>query len=166
MLSVHLRGKVRKLSKGLQALVALCVLASLCGCAAQWLQSKLEVDRAAVREVHRIGDVVAQTTAEYVYGNTVQVAEILIVDVGKTSFSEAIKTAEEGLLNEGWVVTRRSVDQVDMKSRKWEKVMLSVGPLELLEPYHAEMKPDVAQAVKDHKDGVGVYLLVDLSKAQ
>lgn len=166
MLSIRNGRRKGGLGRGKHALVALCVLAGALGCGTQWLPNRLEVEAAAVHEVRNIGQVVTQTTEELEYSNTIQFTKILVVDVGKNTFSEALNSAHDRLRRLGWTDVDRGPNFIQMESAKWEKVVLTVGSLERLESFHAELKPEIAKAFKNNAAGPHSYLLVDLAKVK
>ncbi|MFG1948734.1 hypothetical protein [Nonomuraea sp. NPDC048826] len=143
-------------------LVTLCVLITVGGCSTQWFPTLLEVDEATVGEVSKVGKVVTRTTIDFVYENTHQITQMLVVDTGKNVFSDALKSMQEGLEREGWTVIHRRPDSIDMESARWGKVILSVRSLGSLEQYYLEARPELAEARRDHDAGVGFYLLIEL----
>ncbi|MGP3959653.1 hypothetical protein ACTWPT_26950 [Nonomuraea sp. 3N208] len=161
-----LAGRRGNLRRGVHALIALWVLTSIAGCELPWLSSlRLEVDAAAVREVGAIGEIVARTTEELEYKKTIQVVDILIVDVGKNTFPEALDSARDQLQRRGWTNAYNSQDLIRMTSPKWEKVSLTAMSLNMLEPFHIK-KPEIAKAFKENEAGPHVYLLIDLTKLE
>ncbi|NJP91627.1 hypothetical protein HCN51_19550 [Nonomuraea sp. FMUSA5-5] len=151
----------------IHALMTLCFLVSISGCEVPWLAGvRLEADAAAVREVSSIGDVIARTSQELQYERTVQVIQLLIVDVGASSFSEALDVTRDRLQRHGWVDNATSSDGFSMKSPKWKKIIVTATSLNTLEPYHAKSRPDITKAIKESLVGPHVYILIDITQLE
>lgn len=149
------------------ALMTLCLLVGISGCEVSWLSSvHLEADAAAVREVGSVGDVIARTSQELQYERTVQVIELLIVDVGESSFLEALDATRKRLKRHGWIEESTNSDSFSMKSLKWKNTIVTAASLNTLEPYHAELRPDIAKAIKESSAGPRVYVLIDISEVK
>jgi hypothetical protein len=124
----------------------------LMGCGAK----VLEVEPAALLEVRGIGAVIEETTVDPIYENTVQVINLLIMDVDASSFEEASAKASDLLQARGWFVSDRYLDYVEMESAKWDFTKVTIGPLSDLDGYGATMKNGIPPES-------AAYVLVDVT---
>ncbi|MEV5497502.1 hypothetical protein AB0M50_19095 [Nonomuraea fuscirosea] len=122
----------------------------------------LEVEPDAVREVSSIGTVVAQTTVDPFYERTVQVSNILIMDVGASSFKEASATARTALEGHGWVKSAEPItDHIYMESPEWAFTSLSIAPIQDLAGWGADVPDSVMKSPR-----ADAYVLIDMTPLQ
>ncbi|KAB8181296.1 hypothetical protein FH608_051045 [Nonomuraea phyllanthi] len=146
------------------AVVGLWLLALCSGCGTQWLPTKLQADATALYEVRSIGKLVAQTAIELGYEGAVQITDILVLDLAKPVYQEALDTAHDRLRKQGWKDVGNRSDVIDMESSKWAKTYLEMGSMEMLEQYEATQKPEIIKKLKDDPSH-NVYLVVSLTKS-
>ncbi|MBB6554643.1 hypothetical protein [Nonomuraea rubra] len=88
---------MKGVGRGKRAVAALCALMSLPGCGTS---IRLEADPVAVREASAVGTVMARTTQELLYENTVQVIHVMKVDVGEDNFADALSSVRRKALKD------------------------------------------------------------------
>jgi hypothetical protein len=119
----------------------------------------LEVEPGVLREVSSIGTVVAQTTADPIYDHTVQVINLLIMDVGASSFGDASAVARTALEGRGWVRSGASfTDYISMESPRWAFTSLTISPIRDLADYGAEVADSVMKSPR-----ADAYVLIDVT---
>ncbi|MEV0829853.1 hypothetical protein [Nonomuraea rubra] len=126
---------------------------------------RLEAGPVAVREASAVGTVMARTTQELLYENTVQVIHVMIVDVGEDNFADALSSVSDQLRERGWVENSVGPTHLDMSSTKWEEVHLRAGFPSLLPSFPAEKHADIRKALKDTVDGTYAYPMIELIKS-
>ncbi|TDE47936.1 hypothetical protein E1295_22100 [Nonomuraea mesophila] len=119
----------------------------------------LEVEPGALREVSSIGTVVARNTVRLLDDHTVQVINLLIMDVGAPSFGNASAAARTALEGRGWVRSGSSYDDlIHMESPQWAFTSLTITPIRKLAGYGAEVADSVMKSPK-----ADAYLLIDVT---
>ncbi|MEV5892839.1 hypothetical protein [Nonomuraea fuscirosea] len=119
----------------------------------------LEVEPDALREVSSIGTVVAQTTMGPLYERTVQVTNILIMDVGASSFEDASAKARTALERRGWVESHASINgHVFMESPEWASTSLTIASVRDL----AGFGPHMTDLI-NRSPGADAYVLTDVT---
>ncbi|MEV4808083.1 hypothetical protein AB0K18_49555 [Nonomuraea sp. NPDC049421] len=154
------------LSKVMSAVTAVCLALVTAGCAAFFLPEELKVDPAAVEEVHDIGTVFTRTMADPIYGNTIQLEDILIMDVGGSGVDEALDIARERLAQRGWKVVGASERLLVMESAKWEGTTLQAAGVDRFESYGAERETEILKELETDPAKADKYLVVSLSPAK
>lgn len=146
------------------ALAAMCALLAATGCGAPWFERTTKVDPAAVSEVRGIGKVVTQTMTDPIYEDTIQVVDILILDVAASGFEDALNTARQRLRQRGWVESVGGTDEyILMESSKWEGTTLTVGNIKKVETLGATLEPRVERALQSDPVKTGSYVVASLS---
>ncbi|MGW4476574.1 hypothetical protein ACWENQ_43530 [Nonomuraea sp. NPDC004354] len=146
-----------------RVLVALLALPLLSGCNVAWAVRELKADPAAVGEARSIGAVVAETTQVLRYENADQAIEVLIIDIGASSFREAIGAAKERLRQRGWKIKYDSDDLVSMESAKWKQTDLSIEPLQALKDYNVDSEPQIASTLRANEAKSDTFAIVTLT---
>ncbi|NBE91859.1 hypothetical protein FE391_00720 [Nonomuraea sp. KC401] len=141
--------------------VNILVLATGCGL---WPHKTIRAEAGAVDEVRSIGRVAAQTTEDPLYGDTVQVDDILIMDVEASSFEEGVSAAREQLEQRGWVTTFKGVAFTEMRSNRWKGASLTIRPFELDKSYKFAVQNRIAEVVNVDPNGRIKYLLVMITR--
>ncbi|WP_156325598.1 hypothetical protein [Nonomuraea sp. SBT364] len=120
----------------------------------------IEVAPEALREVSGIGTIMAQTIVDPIYENTVQVCNILIMDMGASSFEEAAIKARTRLEERGWVLSGKpNYSSISMESPKWEFTRLSIKRVHSITNHGA----DVGKAVTSNAPRSASYVLIDVT---
>jgi hypothetical protein len=123
----------------------------------------IEVDPVALREISSIGTVVGQATIDPLYENTVQVINLLIMDVDASSFEEASARARGLLKERGWIVLSENLDTIKMESSEWEFIRVTIEPLEDLEGYGSKAAAKIKDVVKSNSPKSDAYILIDVT---
>ncbi|MGP4102280.1 hypothetical protein [Nonomuraea sp. KM90] len=150
-------------------LAVLCILVAIPGCGASSFSKDLTVIKVApavVNEVGSIGRIVAQTTADPFYEGTVQVIEILVLDVGASNFLEALSVARSRLQQRGWSVSSYNDVTVIMTSSRWNGTTARFGRLADIGPLGAELEPKTQQALQADPAKSDTYIVASLSRAE
>ncbi|MGW2215988.1 hypothetical protein ACWCSD_13455 [Nonomuraea sp. NPDC001684] len=111
------------------ALPALCLSAALTACGTQWFPHRLQADPAALAQVREIGRTVRQEQAELAHDGTIQVEDIVVLDLGAATFEEALRLAHDRLRRRGWQDDADGPDRLGMSSPAWKQASLTVGSL-------------------------------------
>lgn len=142
-------------------LASLLVLLTISGCGTQWFPETLEADPDAISEVRNVGREMAHITTGLIYENTTQNIDILIFDVGASSFQDALYIARDRLLQRGWVIEGRASNSlIMMESKKWEQTSVSIEPMKSLESYGITQEPQVAKILKDDPAKSAAYVVL------
>ncbi|GAA4936284.1 hypothetical protein HD597_010376 [Nonomuraea thailandensis] len=145
-------------------LAALCLLVTVSGCnAAWWPETVIKVDPGAVTEVRSVGRVVTQTFTDPMYERTVQVIEILVVDMQAADFPEALDLARDRLEQLGWKEVGSTDVMVQMESSRWKGTTTRLGSVEDLESLGAQLEPAAGEALQADAKKWATYILVSLS---
>ncbi|TYB62183.1 hypothetical protein FXF51_26030 [Nonomuraea sp. PA05] len=104
------------------------------------------MDPAAVEEVRDIGTVFTRTMADPIYDNTIQVEDILIMDVGGSGVDEALDIARGRLAQRGWTVVGTSERLLVMESAKWKGTTLQAAGVERFDSYGADREAEILAA--------------------
>ncbi|GAA2897749.1 hypothetical protein [Nonomuraea rubra] len=145
-------------------LAALCLLVAVSGCDAAWMpETVIKVDPGALAEVRSAGHVVTQTFTDPIYERTVQVVEILVVDMRAADFPEALDLARDQLKRLGWNEVSSGDVVVQMESSRWKGTTTRLGPVEDLESFGAQLEPTAAKALQADPKKWATYVLVSLS---
>jgi hypothetical protein len=145
------------------------ILAAVSGCGTLWFfksTTVIKIDPAAVTDVRAIGRLVAQTTTDPYDQDTVQVVEILVLDVGASDFSEALTVARARLQQKGWNVSASGDIIVTMESSRWKGTTTRLGRLEDLESFGAELPPEAKKALQTDTAKSSSYVLASLSTVE
>ncbi|MEU8393930.1 hypothetical protein AB0C28_01975 [Nonomuraea sp. NPDC048892] len=145
-------------------LAALCLLVAVSGCDATWWpETVIKVDPGALTEVRSVGRVVTQTFTDPVYERTVQVDEILVVDLRAADFPEALDLVRNRLKQLGWNEVSSIETVVHMESSRWKGTTTRLGPVEDLESFGAQLEPAAEKARQADPKKWATYVLVSLS---
>ncbi|MFI7700344.1 hypothetical protein [Nonomuraea sp. NPDC049480] len=144
-------------------MIALCVLILVTECGS-WFQGTIRADAGAVDEVRGIGRVVAQTTADPIYGDTIQIEDVLIMDVGAPSFEMAMDSARKLLERRGWTTMDKLVTYVSMKSTRWGGTSLTIDPFQKLASYSGSTQKRIAEKVHIEPTDQNKYILVVVTR--
>ena len=106
-------------------LIALCMMLLVAGCGS-WFRKTIKVEVGAVNEVRSVGRVVAATTEDPMYEDTIQIDDVLLMDVGAASFELGMDHARKLLEQRGWTSTDERVDYVRMESTRWKDTSLTM----------------------------------------
>ncbi|MBB5081895.1 hypothetical protein [Nonomuraea endophytica] len=144
--------------------IALCVSVLTAGCGALGKQT-IRADAGAVREVYEIGRTVGQTFEDPIYGNVVQIDDILVMDVGADSFKEGMGLASDRLKRLGWALESEGDWLTTMASTRWKDVYLTVRPFETGDKPGLELQNRAAEQLKLTPPDRGKYVVVTVSRA-
>ncbi|MEU8252044.1 hypothetical protein [Nonomuraea sp. NPDC048916] len=122
------------------AVVALSALLSLTGCGVLQPYEPLKVNPAAVEEVRSVGRVILQVQSDYTWEGSTQLDEVLLMDVGSSSYKESRKIVYKRLRQLGW--SERGDDSLE--SRKWGHIAISFDSLDGL-----DSRGSLAQPLRD-----------------
>ena len=160
-----LRGKGgRRVFGPVKCISALLCMIVLQGCA-DWAPRVVEADQVALGEVFSVGTVVAQTTDDQISDEKIQRVDVLITDVGASSFAEALEVAQDRLAKHGWTTTFKNADSMGMRSDRWERTDLVVRRLAGADSFFLEVQQQVEKDLKSDPSKWDEYLLVHVSKA-
>jgi hypothetical protein len=134
------------------------------GCA-DWAPRVVEADQVALDEVLGIGTVVARTTDDQMSDEDIQRIDVLITDVGASSFAEALDRAEARLAKHGWKTTFKNADSMKMSSGKWEHTELVARRFAGADSFFLEVQQQLEKGLKADPSKWEKYLLVHVSKA-
>lgn len=109
------------------ALPALCLAAALTACGTQWFPHRLQADPAALAQVREIGRTVRQEQAELAYGGTIQVEDVVVLDLGAATFEEALRLAHDRLRLRGWQDAGEGPNLLRMTSPTWKQASLTLS---------------------------------------
>ncbi len=140
----------------------LCILL-LPGCT-HWFPRVVEADQVVLDEVFSVGTVVARTTDDRMSGDDIQRVDVLIADVGASSFAEALEVAEDRLAKRGWRTTFKNADAMGMSSDRWEHVDLVARRFAGADSFFLEVQQQVEKDLMDDPSKWDRYLLVHVSK--
>ncbi|MEV0996627.1 hypothetical protein [Nonomuraea sp. NPDC050202] len=140
------------------ALVALSALVSLAGCGRLLFHETFKVDPAAVEEVRSVGRVVLQVQSDWTWEGSTQIDEILLMDVGSSTYEESCDIAYERLRQLGW--SERGND--GLESHKWGHIAISFDSLDNLDAYGPLEQPLWDAALADSATSSSL-ILVDLA---
>lgn len=140
-------------------LICLCTLILASGCGSLFVTT-IRVEEDAVDEVRSIGRIVAETTQDPIYRDTVQIDNILILDVGAPSFKRGVSIAESRLEKHGWEVDSKIPAFTDMKSTRWKDTSLTVRPYKKDDSYKYAIQNQIADKVNVEPNEQNKYLLV------
>ncbi|MGW0806139.1 hypothetical protein [Nonomuraea sp. NPDC002799] len=145
-------------------LAVLCMLAAVSGCDAAWLpETVIKVDPGAISEVRSIGRVVTQTFTDPLYERTVQVIEILVIDMQAADFTEAVNLMQGRLERLGWSEVASTDMWVQMESSRWKGTTAGIGSVEELDSLGAQLEPATEEALQADPEKWGSYIVVSLS---
>ncbi|GAA3542413.1 hypothetical protein GCM10022419_023210 [Nonomuraea rosea] len=145
-------------------LAALCLLVAVSGCDAAWLpETVIKVDPDALANVRSVGRVVTQTFADPIYERTVQVIEILVVDMRAADFPEALDLARDRLEQLGWNEVGPTDVPVQMESSRWKGTTTRLGSVEDLDSLGAQLEPAAEKALQADPKKWETYIVVSLS---
>lgn len=145
-------------------LAGLFILVVLSGCDAAWLPiTEIKVDPAAIGEVRSVGRVVTRTFADPIYERTVQVIEILVIDVEASSLAEAAKTVRGRLEQQGWSTVGPTDLPIQMESSRWKGTTARLGHVEEIGSLGARLEPSAEKARQADPAKWGSYVVVSLS---
>ncbi|MEV6159370.1 hypothetical protein AB0L53_54460 [Nonomuraea sp. NPDC052129] len=150
-------------------LVILLMLVAVSGCEASWFSKNttvIKVDPAVIKEVRSLGRIVARTTADPIYERTVQVVEILVLDVGPSNFAEALSVARRRLEQHGWSVGSNTDVTVIMTSSRWNGTTARLGRLEDIDALGAKLGPEVEKALQADSEKSSAYVVASLSAVE
>lgn len=119
------------------ALAALFALIMLSGCGNLWFHETFKVDGAAVKEVRSLGRVILQVQSDWTWKSTTQIDEILLMDVGASTFEASQDIAYKRLRQLGW----SKHGNHSLESCKWGHVVVSFDSLDNLEAYGSLEQP-------------------------
>ncbi|WP_157248724.1 hypothetical protein [Nonomuraea typhae] len=132
-----------------------CAVVSTAGCGL--FQVTFRAEAGAVREVSGIGRVVEKTFVDPIYRNTIQIDDILVMDVGASSHEEGMAVARDRLAKAGWVPGVEREQGISLDSARWKDTPLSVAP------YEPEAVRSLGATTTTPYDQ-GKYLLVVMTK--
>ncbi|MEU6790306.1 hypothetical protein ABZ907_01290 [Nonomuraea wenchangensis] len=144
--------------------MALCVLMLAAGCGSLFLHT-VRAEAEAVDEVRSIGRVVAQTTEDPQYRDTIQIDDILMLDMNATTFDTATDEACRLLERRGWVLTDKVPSHhLRMASTRWEDTSLTIYPFDQANSPNS-LQQRVAEAVNIAPMARNKYILVVVTRA-
>ncbi|MEO3796334.1 hypothetical protein ABGB14_39565 [Nonomuraea sp. B10E15] len=113
------------------AAVAFALVASLAtGCRSEFLPSESRVAPELIADLRGTGRVLAATTTEWYWDGLTEITDILVVDVGGSSFREALDRALGILRARGWKAENPpNLWRTHLKSDTWVNVYIAVEPL-------------------------------------
>lgn len=139
-------------------LIALSTILSLSGCGHLLFHETFEVDSAAVKEVRSVGRVVLQVQSDWTWRSSTQIDEILLMDVGASTYEESYGIAYERLRQLGW--SARGND--GLESHKWGHIAISFDALDGLDAYGPLEQP-LQDAARDDSARSSSLIIVDLA---
>ncbi|MFI6637355.1 hypothetical protein ACIBI7_51460, partial [Nonomuraea fuscirosea] len=102
------------------------------------------------------------TSVDPFYERTVQVSNILIMDVGASSFKEASATARTALERHGWVKSAEPItDHISMESPAWAFTSLRIAPIQDLAGWGADVPDSVMESPR-----ADAYVLIVMTPLQ
>ncbi|MCA2177832.1 hypothetical protein LDL08_16700 [Nonomuraea glycinis] len=125
----------------------------------------MEADQVALDEVFSVGTVVAQTTDDQIFDEKIQRVDVLITDVGASSFAEALEVAQDRLAKHGWKTIFKNTDSMGMRSDRWERTDLVARRFAGADSFFLEVQQQVEKDLKSDPSKWDEYLLVHVSKA-
>ncbi|MCP2349886.1 hypothetical protein [Nonomuraea roseoviolacea] len=146
------------------ALVAVCIFPLLAGCGS-WLQKPIRVEEGALSEVLSVGRVVARTTEDPVYNNTVQIDDVLVMDVDASSFEVGMDVARRRLEQHGWAFSEKVATRTLMNSTRWKDTSLTIEPFRKGTSYAGSWQEYIAHKVHVEPNDQNGYLLVVVSRS-
>ncbi|MDX3100002.1 hypothetical protein [Nonomuraea angiospora] len=146
------------------ALIALCVAILTSGCGL-WFQKTIRVEAGAVDEVQSIGRVIAQTQDDPRFENTIQVDDILILDVGAQSSEEGMRVAQSRLEQRGWIPAGEGPTFKAMTSTRWKHTSLSLRSFMSDDSYGIEVRDLVDKEVSGDQTDRSKYVIVVIAPA-
>ncbi|MFI6920566.1 hypothetical protein ACIBIZ_11495 [Nonomuraea spiralis] len=121
------------------------------------------METAAIDQVREIGETLAQANAELTYDGTVQVVDIVLLDVGTATSDEALEVAHNRLLQQGWRDRGTGPNLIQMTSPRWEQVALSIGPISRLRSLKMQLDSKTEQMLRSGSSRINDFVVIDLS---
>ncbi|AQZ67904.1 unnamed protein product [[Actinomadura] parvosata subsp. kistnae] len=110
-----------------------------------------------------MGRVVTETFTDPFYERTVQVIEILVIDMRAAGFPEALDLARDRLERLGWYEVGSTDVSVQMESSRWKGTTTTLGSVEDLDPLGAQLEPAADEALQAEPKRWATYVVVSLS---
>nr|SBO91053.1 hypothetical protein BN4615_P567 [Nonomuraea gerenzanensis] len=110
-----------------------------------------------------MGRVVTRTFVDPMYERTVQVIEVLVVDMRATGFLEALDLARTRLERLGWSEVGSTDVSVQMESSRWEGTTTTLDSVEELDALGARLEPTAGEALRADPKKWANYIVVSLS---
>ncbi|MBT2233907.1 hypothetical protein [Nonomuraea sp. NEAU-A123] len=126
----------------------------------------IKVDPAVINEVRGLGRIVMRTTADPIYAQTVQVVEILVLDVGASDFTKALSVARGRLQQRGWSVSSYTDVTVIMTSSRWSGTTAVLSRVDDIDSLGAQLEPGMEKAFQADPVKSGTYIVLSLSSIE